>query len=75
MTIKKVFLFIINESIGFYQTMISPLLGSNCRFYPTCSEYCKQCFEKHSPLKALLLSIWRLLRCQPMAKGGEDLVP
>lgn len=58
-----------------YQWLLSPLLGSNCRFYPTCSSYCIEAIELHGPVRGLYLGIRRLLRCQPFSKGGIDLVP
>ncbi len=44
-----------------------------CRFYPTCSFYALECFEKHSFLVAFLMTIKRLLKCHPLNKGGIDL--
>lgn len=62
--------------IKFYQKTISPLLGSGkCRFTPTCSEYSLNAFRKYSFFKALRLSIWRILRCNPFGKGGYDPLP
>lgn len=58
-----------------YQKFISPLLGSNCRFYPTCSEYARQAFLTHGIWKGLYLSLGRILRCQPLCQGGENQVP
>ncbi|HOJ50732.1 MAG TPA: membrane protein insertion efficiency factor YidD [Spirochaetota bacterium] len=61
--------------IKFYQKILSPLLGNNCRFYPTCSNYAIESFSKHNFIKAFLLSIFRILRCNPYSKGGYDPVP
>ena len=61
--------------IKFYQTFLSPLLGKNCRFYPTCSEYSKQAIEKYGALKGSYLTIKRLLKCHPWHPGGYDPVP
>lgn len=58
-----------------YKKFISPLLGNNCRFYPTCSEYMMQAIEIHGVIKGILLGIWRILRCNPLCKGGIDPVP
>ena len=55
--------------------LISPFLGANCRFYPTCSEYTVQCFEKLPLHKAIFYSIKRILRCHPYSDGGHDPVP
>lgn len=61
--------------IRIYQIFLSPLLGKNCRFDPTCSRYAMECFEKFSFFKALWYSIKRLLSCHPWGKFGEDPVP
>lgn len=61
--------------ILFYQKMISPLLGPNCRFYPTCSHYSKECFSRFPFHIALWYSMKRISRCNPYCKGGIDLVP
>ena len=61
--------------IEFYKLCISPFLGANCRFSPTCSQYSKQCFERFSFFKALNLTIRRLSKCHPYNEGGHDPVP
>ncbi|QTR53229.1 membrane protein insertion efficiency factor YidD [Thiothrix unzii] len=61
--------------IRFYQLAISPMLGSNCRFYPTCSHYAKQAIEQHGALKGSWLAVQRIGRCNPWHEGGVDLVP
>ena len=61
--------------IRFYQLAISPMLGSNCRFYPTCSLYAKQAIEQHGALKGSWLAVRRIGRCNPWHEGGVDLVP
>ena len=58
-----------------YKKFISPLLGNNCRFYPTCSEYMMQAIEIHGVINGILLGTWRILRCNPLCKGGIDPVP
>ena len=58
-----------------YKRWISPHLGNNCRFVPTCSEYAMQAVEIHGVLKGGLLSLWRILRCNPLGKYGYDPVP
>ena len=62
-------------AIRWYQRFISPLLGHNCRFVPTCSQYAIQALQVHGALKGTLLSVWRILRCNPFSKGGYDPVP
>ncbi len=61
--------------IKLYQYLLSPLLGDNCRFYPTCSDYAIQSLKQHGCLRGSLLVIKRLLKCQPFHSGGLDPVP
>ncbi|MEE2834585.1 MAG: membrane protein insertion efficiency factor YidD [Myxococcota bacterium] len=58
-----------------YQRLISPFIGGNCRFTPTCSAYAIQALERHGALRATPLVLWRLLRCGPWGGCGEDPVP
>jgi len=46
-----------------------------CKFYPTCSCYGKECYQKFNFFKASALTAWRILRCNPFSKGGYDPVP
>ena len=69
--IKKIFIF----PIKLYKKFISPLLGNNCRFVPTCSEYAMEAIAVHGVAKGLLLGTWRKLRCNPLFKHGYDPVP
>jgi hypothetical protein len=55
-----------------YKKLISPMLPPSCRFYPTCSEYSIQALEKYGAIKGSAKSIWRILRCNPLNKGGYD---
>jgi len=68
---KYLFLLIIR----FYQYFISPWLGRNCRFYPTCSSYAKEAITIHGALKGIYLSLKRILKCNPFFAGGFDPVP
>ena len=61
--------------IRFYQLVISPFLGSNCRFYPSCSHYAHEAITKHGALRGSWLAIRRIGRCNPWHEGGVDLVP
>ena len=61
--------------IRFYQMFISPLIGNNCRFYPTCSSYTYQAIEKYGVIKGSWMGLQRILRCNPWNKGGFDPVP
>lgn len=58
-----------------YQRFLSPLLGKNCRFVPTCSQYAIEAIRIHGPVKGLVLAVWRILRCNPFGKCGRDPVP
>ncbi len=61
--------------IRLYQKYISPGLGHNCRFTPTCSAYAIQAIQVHGCLKGLLLAAWRIVRCNPFGRWGYDPVP
>ncbi|MFZ1342790.1 membrane protein insertion efficiency factor YidD [Thiothrix eikelboomii] len=58
-----------------YQLFLSPLLGNNCRYYPTCSHYTREAIEKHGALQGTWLGVRRISRCHPWHEGGIDLVP
>ena len=61
--------------IRFYKKHISIFFeknGTNCKFYPTCSEYTKQAIQKYGSLKGSMLGIYRIMRCNPFSKGGYD---
>jgi hypothetical protein len=58
-----------------YQLCVSPFLGQNCRFYPTCSNYAIEAIRKHGTLKGCILAARRLGRCHPWHPGGVDPVP
>jgi len=64
---------IILKSIKIYQIFISPVLGRNCRFYPSCSQYCYLAVGKYGAGKGLWLGFKRILRCNPWNEGGVDL--
>ena len=68
---KKVLIAIIR----FYRKNISPNLPSSCRFYPTCSVYAIRSIDKFGAFKGSILTIYRILRCNPFCKGGVDNVP
>ena len=61
--------------IKFYQSFISPLIGSNCRYTPTCSTYSIDSLKKHGLIKGMYLSIKRISKCNSLFKGGYDPVP
>ena len=58
-----------------YQLIISPLLGSNCRFMPTCSEYALESLKSHGLIKGSYLTIKRIGKCHPWGSHGYDPIP
>lgn len=62
-------------SIKFYQYVVSPLTGTNCRYYPTCSTYALEAVQKYGSVKGSFLAVKRILRCHPFHAGGFDPVP
>lgn len=62
-------------AIKMYQRLISPIFGSNCRFYPTCSAYSIEALQAYGAFRGSLMSIGRILRCGPWSSGGLDPVP
>jgi putative membrane protein insertion efficiency factor len=61
--------------IRLYQLCLSPFVGGQCRFYPTCSTYAAEAIDTHGTLRGGWLAVRRLLRCHPFHPGGVDLVP
>lgn len=69
--IKKIFL----KAIRFYQKFISPIFPPSCRYYPTCSQYGYEAIERFGVIRGGYLTVRRILRCNPLFKGGYDPVP
>ncbi|MDO5409841.1 MAG: membrane protein insertion efficiency factor YidD [Lachnospiraceae bacterium] len=61
--------------IRFYRRYISPMRPPCCKYVPTCSQYAIIAIERYGALKGGALAVWRILRCNPFAKGGYDPVP
>ena len=61
--------------IWLYQKLISPLLGSNCRFEPSCSAYAEEALREHGAIRGSWLALRRIGRCQPWGGSGYDPVP
>ncbi|RCL71351.1 MAG: membrane protein insertion efficiency factor YidD [Flavobacteriales bacterium] len=72
---KKVLIFPFLFLIRIYQTLISPLLPSACRFHPTCSQYSIEALQKHGLWKGTVLAIKRICKCHPWGGQGHDPVP
>ena len=69
--VKWFFIFLIRV----YQVLFSPIVGRNCKFLPTCSQYMLDAIVRFGTVKGIKLGIKRFLRCNPMSKGGYDPVP
>ena len=68
MILKKLLI----NSVKFYKYFISPMLGNNCRYYPSCSEYALWEIENDNLFRAFLKSFFRILRCNQFFRGGID---
>lgn len=58
-----------------YRRVISPLYGQVCRYYPSCSRYAVEAFQRQGFVLGAVLTVWRLLRCNPLSSGGVDDAP
>jgi uncharacterized protein len=58
--------------LRFYKRWISPSLLPSCRYVPSCSEYASEAVDRYGVIRGGAMAAWRLLRCQPFAKGGYD---
>jgi len=67
--------FVLSLPVRFYRAVISPLIGSNCRYQPTCSAYALEALEKHGAIKGGWLSLKRITSCHPWGGSGIDNVP
>ena len=73
--INRIVTFPIIVSIKFYQLFISPIIGQNCRYLPTCSEYTIGCLQQFGLIKGIFLSIKRIFKCHPWGSHGYDPIP
>ncbi len=60
--------------VRFYQRFISPAIPQRCKYHPSCSQYSVTAIRQYGILRGLVLSAWRLLRCNPWSHGGVDFV-
>lgn len=58
--------------LDLYKKYISPNLGHNCKYYPTCSVYVREAVDKYGIIKGNILGIYRIIRCNPFSNGGID---
>ena len=72
---NKILIYPLLVLIKLYQNFISPLLPSTCRYSPTCSEYAKQSLVKFGLIKGSIVSIKRIIKCNPWGGSGYDPVP
>ncbi len=63
------------KAVRLYQLTLSPFIGGQCRFYPSCSAYAMTAIDRHGPLRGAWLAVKRIGRCQPLHPGGVDEVP
>jgi putative membrane protein insertion efficiency factor len=68
---KRLFVWLLRA----YQLLVSPMLGQNCRFYPSCSSYAIEALEVHGAARGGVLALRRVCRCHPWHAGGVDPVP
>jgi putative membrane protein insertion efficiency factor len=73
--LNKIVIFPFILIIRAYQLVISPMLGSNCRFMPTCSEYAMGALKEYGLVKGTFLSIKRIGKCHPWGGHGYDPIP
>jgi len=72
---NKILIALVINLIKIYKKFISPLIGANCRFQPTCSSYCEEALNRHGFFKGLKFSFKRVLKCHPCGGSGYDPVP
>jgi uncharacterized protein len=61
--------------IGVYRVTLGGLMGGQCRFFPSCSEYAEQAIRSVGAVRGLALAAWRVARCSPLSAGGVDRPP
>lgn len=71
----KIITYLVISLIKMYKLLLSPLLGMNCRFEPTCSNYCEEAIKRHGLIKGLIFFMKRISKCHPWGGSGFDPVP
>lgn len=71
-TLSKIIITIPIFFIKIYQKLLSPIFGSCCRFYPSCSNYYIEALKQHGIMRGSWIGIKRILSCHPYSKGGYD---
>ena len=72
---NKIFIYPLIFIIKIYQFIVSPLIGQNCRYLPTCSEYAIESLKLHGLLRGSFFAIKRILKCHPFGGHGFDPIP
>ena len=72
---NKIFIYPLIFIIKIYQFIVSPLIGQNCRYLPTCSEYAIESLKSHGLLRGSFFTIRRILKCHPFGGHGFDPIP
>lgn len=67
--------YMLSGAVRVYELTLRPVIGANCRFYPSCSAYAREALASHGALRGGVLATRRLLRCHPFHPGGFDPVP
>ncbi|EWY38475.1 hypothetical protein N825_13405 [Skermanella stibiiresistens SB22] len=67
--------YLLRGLVTLYQWTLAPILGNNCRFEPSCSNYALEALSKHGAIRGGLMAGWRILRCNPWGGAGWDPVP
>ena len=62
-------------TVKIYRNILSYITLPSCRYRPTCSDYAEEALSRHGVFRGGGLTLWRLLRCHPLTRGGIDLVP
>ncbi|MFI4871888.1 MAG: membrane protein insertion efficiency factor YidD [Phycisphaerales bacterium JB061] len=75
MTMRSVTILPLVLLVRLYQITLSPLLGGQCRYHPTCSAYAIDALREYGAIRGSIMTIKRIGRCNPFAKGGYDPVP